>query len=168
MIKIRKLKESVENQIQKFVDNYCQREGIPSIKIAYTDKQLRGSAYYSSHRYKNDLKIYSEYIMIGEWSIVKKYPDEWMFSLAHELSHHITAMKFNSLKHNNKQKKITDEIEQEFKKFFLDKNKIDKEKLKSKIDYWIKNKDEIIRDNQEAGLIFDYEKELQTMKDKLK
>ena len=38
MIKIRKLKESVENQIQKFVDNYCQREGIPSIKIVYTDK----------------------------------------------------------------------------------------------------------------------------------
>lgn len=104
--------QTIEKQIQEFSDLYFKRNEMPKIPIRYTDRQLKGRAYYQTSKRRGTVKNIPQFIMVGEWSAIKKYKDEWAYVIAHELAHHQTNVTSNSLGHTKEHAKIAAKIEQ--------------------------------------------------------
>ena len=144
------LNEAVENDIQKAVNQICKGYNISTVPIKFTNKQLtKGPAYFSSMRYKGSKTITPQSITIGEWKYVKDYPDEWIYTLGHEVAHHILSQTDSSLKHTNKHEILARKLEVQLKRELKIKPSISKDelkKIKDKLKYWLdpKNKMELI------------------------
>ena len=165
MKRYKSLQESVlEQQIQKIIDNYCKENNMPSIIIKYTNKQFRqGEAYYQTQKIKGGSINTPVNITIGSWDSIKNFVDEWSFALAHELAHHELNITQNSLSHSKKHEtltyKINDYILRNSKK-----DKGDKKNIIDKLQYWVDNKEELIKMHGKDT----YEKEIKIMQNKLK
>ena len=96
--------------LQKISNDICKKYKVETIPIKTTNRQAKGPGVYMTEKIKGGKINIPLYIMIFEWDFVKKYKDEWIYTLSHELSHHIVNVKYGSLQHNRIHSKITNEI----------------------------------------------------------
>jgi hypothetical protein len=163
------LNESIEIDIQNFINNISKEYKIPTVKVKFSNKQLSGGdAYYQTSHLKGQRNYNAINITIGEWDAIKDHPDEWQFRLAHELSHHILAQTQSTLRHTQQHNKLTDKIKFQIKRSIKVKTTISKDeikKVKDKLAYWLDpiNKMELIDHHGQKT----YDNEIKKMKDKL-
>jgi hypothetical protein len=165
----RYLNESIETDIQKFVNTISKEHKIATVKIKFSNKQLSGGdAYYQTQKIRGMKSITPVNITIGEWQAIKEYPDEWQHRLAHELAHHILAQTQTTLRHSKKHNNLTDKIEFQIRNKIKVKpsmSKDDIKKVKDKLNYWLDpiNKMELIDYHGQKT----YDNEIKKMQDKL-
>jgi len=161
------LNETIEKDIQKFANTLMKKQNVSIIKIIFSNKQFsKGSAYYETERIKGGKTNFPKFIKIGEWDGIKKYPDQWSEVIGHELAHHIMNNKKRSLRHNKEFYKISDNIIKKLKSRFIknDNTSDEKKRLKDKIEYWRKHKEEITNDQKTIlNKNFNFEKEFDIM-----
>lgn len=125
--------KSLNNQVQKAVDKLCKEYKVPLIPIRFSNKQLsKGLAYYTSMRYKGSKTIIPKSITIGEWEAVQDYPDEWLYTVGHELAHHILGQTDSSLRHTKKHETLSKTLENKLKRVIGIKPKSKKPKISDK------------------------------------
>jgi len=102
---------STQEGLQYVADEITKEYNISKIKIETSDRRTERDASYNTVRVKGGKYNIPVSITLYNWQVIKKYPDEIPYILAHELAHHILNMKKGSLRHTITQSRLADEIE---------------------------------------------------------
>lgn len=113
-MKVKKEKALVsEKQVQRAVNGIAREHKVPGIKVKFNINSPKsgGTACYETYHYRGQKTNHAVDIKIYGWDVIRRYPDEVIYAVAHELAHHIMNMRTNNLRHSKAFYKLTKEIE---------------------------------------------------------